>query len=482
MKSSYKYYSIDTVLPNIEKNKDFSRVVFDICGTLFIENTTIALLNQIASYGGIQSIQIVFWHIVAFLGKRLNLISPVEYMHIRIKGLCGVSKDVIANESKTLVYQYLHRRENAIDILTEVKRKEIEFGYATFTLKSIAQAVKDEYGGDILCARELDYNNLNICTGRYKTALNNCNKEKCLPENWKKNLDCICFITDDLVADKSMLQSVGYPVYMPLFKKQTKSKLKYLLYSFPGVYYYSTRYDNLYKPFAHILKFWGSYLLTIQLTIPGQINFYYLLPSFIAYLAIYDIGCFQNDTKASFEDKGTTRNKVSYYDNSLAFFTSSFLWALLCLLIVFIMNIHVGLIVTSMFILLYTIFWLHNSLEPRQRILTFYLLYLIKGLVVLTAVVASLNIIPVMYLIFCILFPLTYLPKYIHSKYKHSINKNINHFKKIILQPIIWKNIILVVLSMLNTHFLFVLIWMDLITLVEFLIGRCYANKGFNNG
>lgn len=474
-----KYYKCRSILQLIKDKNYITRIIFDICGTIFIENTTVALLNQIASKNLLLFLKIRIWHTIAFIGLHLKLITPTKYMHLRIKGLQGLSKKIIKEEAEILVNKNLTERSPSIEILFLLKEHNIPFGYATFTIKDIAEAVNIKYGGIILCASELEYDHYNICKGKYKKALHNCKKEQYIPSDWKKELYNCCFVTDDIIADASILDSVGFPVYLPL-NSLPRNKRPTLRHSFPSIYYYTTRYNNFCKSTAHILKFWGTYLLTLWLIAPGNIFPLYLPFAFLAFMAIYDIGCKENDIKALKEKNGRKRNTQNNNDTFLNFIVIRLLWIMVMLIPPFIINPTAGITITIYLSFLCLTFFIHNRLNPQLRIITFYALYLIKGLFPFIVIYPIIHI-PVLYILFCICFAATYIPKYTYMKYNNIIKTNEHPVQKILLQPIVSKNIILIILSLVDIRFMTVLVWVNSITIIEFVICHYILKKRPNN-
>jgi hypothetical protein len=345
----------------------------------------------------------------------------------------------------------------------------------------IGNAVCGKFGGEILCASELDYSSTKICTGKYKNALHGKNKEICVPLDWQNNLHETCFITDDTNSDKSLLDAVSHPVYITP-AKPASCKTNTLRRSFPGVYYYTSRYNHNYERIAHLFKFWGTYYLVLWLTAKDTIHFEYSILVFIAWLAIYDIGCKQNDILADAEKNGTRRKKCDSDKSILGFITPRIIWTAICIIILGLLNVTAGMCALILIIALSGVFTIHNSISPNNRGLTFFLLYLMKGIVPLFSVAATLPPSPI-YFVFCLLFSLAYLPKYIFLKRSVTPQETEAIKNNLLLQPILWKNLLLAVLSVINIPFIFVMIWVDLITALEFLGQKLFVRKElYTNG
>ncbi len=454
-----------------DNGSDLRLVVFDICGTLFVENTTIALIDHLTKDKGLSVVaSYYFWKFIAGAGRRLGIISPSTHMRLRIRSLRGISKNDISSGCANLVNSILTSRDDVIALLREAKEEEIPYGYASYTLNEIAEAVAQKLGGMVLCSSTLEYDDSEICTGRYSLALHEYSKTKCMPDYYMNELNHTCYVTDDGVADRSILDSVGYPLLLKNDSAQDQ------LWPFPGIYYYVSRYRHVSQRILHLLKFWGTYILALKMDTSAELTPILITLGMLAWLAAYDVGCRHNDKRARHEAWSGER-----YINNIpeSFFQSNLIslaWILFGLSGLLLINTLAGIAVFVLIAVLGCTFCLHNALQPRNRIATFFLLYLLKGALI-PATLAH-NPIPHLYLLFSALFAMSYLPKYALLKFAPTQKqaKDFQHW--LILQPIIGKNIALILLSALDSHFLIVLVWVNLLTGAEYLLDRTRSKKG----
>jgi phosphoserine phosphatase len=458
----------------IEIGTDLKRMIFDVCGTLVVENTTVALLEQICTRGGPPARRIRGWHLVAAVGRRLGMLSPSAYMHTRIKGLRGVPRHVIEEEAARLVSEHLTERAIPVELLDLAKQRAIPFGYATYTLAEIVAAIQERFGGAVLCQSELAYDGSGLCTGHYLHSLHDDQKEACIPEEWKAHLREAGFVTDDENADQSLLRAVGYPLLLP--PDPANAGAKGWAVSVPGVYYYTSRYRHQFERIIHLFKFWGTYALVFWLTSPTAIHPGCATLGLLAWLAIYDIGCRANDARASSEESGTERRKGFLTSGASLFMLTRLVWTTVCILGLSLWNPMAGMMSTVLLLVLGGVFWLHNRLTPKERSGTFYLLYLLKG-AVFPAAAGVTTFPPLLYTAFCALFAMTYLPKYALSKRAQTWEAAEAVRNKLTLQPILGKNASLLLLSAFDIRFVPVLMWVDFATAAEFAFRRNASRK-----
>ena len=466
--------STEAIRNAIANESHLKRMIFDVCGTLYVENTTLALLEHIATRGGSHAWRIRAWHVVAAAGRRLGMLSPAAYMHTRIRGLQGVQRRTVEETATRLVSEHFAERAIPVELLSLAKQRGIPFGYATYTLAAIVAAVQKRFGGAVLCQSELAYDESGRCTGRYKQSLHGDRKEACIPHEWKSLLQQTGFVTDDENADESLLQAVGYPLLMPPDEPRTRAHRWHE--SVPGVYYYTSRYRYYFERIIHLFKFWGTYALVFLLTSAVPLEPECAALALLAWMAVYDIGCRQNDTIAASEEHGTERHGGEVAIGSLRFILIRVVWAAAVSLCLFLLNFRAGVLMMGVLLLLGGVFLLHNRLAPRNRTGTFYLLYLLKGAVLPAAAATSAP--PALYMAFCVLFAMTYVPKYALSKRAATGGAAEAVRNRRSLQPIIGKNVTFIVLSLFDIRFVPVLIWVDLTTATELAFRRNAKRRG----
>ena len=450
------------------------RVIFDVCGTLFVENTTTALLDHLAEQGGPRGGRIMMWHLLATLGRRLGALSPAAYMRVRVRGFRGIARNVLEREATRLVNERLALRPQAADLLCVAEESDRPYGYATLTLREIASAVRLRFGGTVLCASELAYDADDICLGRYENALHETDKTEALPSDWHAELDRTCFVTDDAQADHGLLQSASHTVVFPP-DCGSKSGMGWTS-SVPGTYYYATRYEYHFERMAHLLKFWGTYILAFAFMADGAVDLTRIALLLIAWLAIYDIKSRQNDAVAASETSGAERLKQRPLESSLSFFVPRVAFSVGAVALLVALNPAAGLYSAGLLVVLIICFSLHNLLAPRRRGISFYVLYLLKGALPLAAIPEA--GVSTLYFTFCVLFAATYLPKYVLLKHETDEAAAERIKGKLILQPIVGKNLTLLLLSALDLRFLYVLVWVNVITAVEMVCRRLAAREG----
>ena len=120
------------------------------------------------------------------------------------------------------------------------------------------------------------------------------------------------------------------------------------------------------------------------------------------------------------------------------------------------------------------VFWVHNNAEYPYKIVSFLALYFLK----ITIFIVGIDIIfePALlsFIVISVFFNISYLPKYIFRKSNTDFQ-----IQKFFVQPIIWKNILLAVLIPFWQEAIIVLIFTDIITVLEFLIGKFFMNKKY---
>lgn len=466
------YYAPAAIRDAIAGKTSIKRMILDVCGTLYAENTTVALLEQVCTRGGLHARRVHAWHLVAAIGRRLGVLSPAAYMRTRVKGLRGIPHDTIAAAARELVSEHLTKRDVPFELLDLAKQEGIPFGYATYTLGEIVEAIQERLGGAALCYSELAYDDSGRCTGRYKRALHGERKEACIPDDWKPHLRQTCFITDDGCADESLLRAVGYPLLMAP-NRETPREPTWTA-SIPGMYYYRSRYRYAFERVIHLFKYWGTYALVFWLTSSEPLQPECALLALVAWMAVYDIGCKLNDVVASSEACGTERYGDSRGAGSLRFIVIRLAWVAACLLVLGLRNPMAALLMGGLLLALACVFALHNRLAPKNRAATFYLLYLLKGAVLPAG---TMVLPPARYTAFCALFAMTYVPKYALSKRAQTRDAAAAIRDKPILQPILGKNVTLLLLSLFDIRFVPALIWVDLTTAIELGFRRCAGHK-----
>ena len=246
----------------------------------------------------------------------------------------------------------------------------------------------------------------------------------------------------------------------------------------PSVYYLSSQYDTTHNRIIFVLKFWGPYLLLVhflnrEALIDNRLPLLLVLP--LVY-TIYDYFRYENDT-VSVRFEKTPEKRTWNYDPPRNLFVS------VKLITLFVMNTAFFLLFPSVMPHLATLqaaiiitFGLHNRLHEKLRFITYFILYCIKGLVF--GIFVFDHLAPgqrTLYLAFCIVYSFTYLPRYMclklfddltQTKLKAGLNK------LLIVQPIVFKNVFLLGMASWYRPVLWILIFIDILTVLEYYLDR----------
>lgn len=470
----------------VERDGQIEHIIFDICGTLFVESTTQALIMASARISWLQALQVLWWRLVACLGRRIGQLQSREHIAVLIRALRGLHRDQIHTIAKELVRGQLTQRDEVFQILAQARHMGLSIGYATYTLAEIAEACASAFGGSVLCASRLLYDKNHICTGTYASQLHGESKVAHLPVDWGAVLRSTTFVTDDAQADAALLQKARLPLVVPI-DCSVRTATSFLL-SLPGVYYYQTRYPHWVRACFHILKFWLPYVFILQWFYPETYNFLLLFLGFAGWLSVYDEGCLQNDRFAKHEQNGRDRMCFTH-DPGVRFHVVHALVVVGSVILASMVNVATGVGVGVLLMCLACVFWLHNRLPFAFRPATFISLYMLKGMVPL---VGLYFVVPHWaYMAFALLFSFSYLPHYLWRKTsfyrwfrgivrKNNIEPDVHAQEELVagqhvgpfwLRPIFLKNSILV-LAYWNIVFFWIWCWVNVLTMLEYAICR----------
>ena len=247
--------------------------------------------------------------------------------------------------------------------------------------------------------------------------------------------------------------------------------------NFPGRYYLSTRYDGIIDSVSYLIKFWIPYILVSQILWHsieyhsyGQYTLSFLL--WIGHMSAYDYFCFINDTKS------TSIEANPSFRHSLITINQIRTTGLISVLLLCLGSLLCGITIQSAtYIVLYYFFLAitftaHNHAGSLFRLLTFTLLYVIKGLIFVPFL--NLNYLHfsrlIQYLLFCLLYSIINLPSYTIKKFNLlSSNPKIRKFASTTL---IYKLALIGGFGLYNRMFLIIGIPIALGTLCQHLVRK----------
>lgn len=239
----------------------------------------------------------------------------------------------------------------------------------------------------------------------------------------------------------------------------------------PGAYYYSSRYD-LTGGFFHFFKYWIFLLFAFCFFESGfpDLNFAFsLLLFFLAHLCVYDQFCFSNDKNFSSEKNGTDRSGGKVILPPSFIFSAAF--CLLFFLILGLLDFFSGYFFVYL-IFLSSVFFLHNSLVEKFRVLTYFALYIIKTFLPVFAfsAVEGSFFVSIFYVYFAIAFSFSYVPAYALKKFGfHAISLK--------FKAVYFKIFLLSCLSFINLVFLVFSVFVFIVTALELFIKKISHEK-----
>lgn len=232
---------------------------------------------------------------------------------------------------------------------------------------------------------------------------------------------------------------------------------------FPSKYYLASRYDSSVSSFlVYILKYWGSIALFYIIYFDnGNISFdnlLFCLFSLAVYFSVYDYFCFINDQEpgALTVRKGGVVSKwsvviqvISISAVGLYIYKSDFLFPILvCLLIS-------------------VVFYIHNSIPEKARVISYFLLYFLKPFLFFQS---FFSLMPVVF--FSLFYALSYVPYYFVKKFGLEWPSKMTKF---LFSGISLKVVFLLIFLPLNFNLIYLLVWQLLFTVVDFLNkNRCF--------
>ncbi len=239
----------------------------------------------------------------------------------------------------------------------------------------------------------------------------------------------------------------------------------------PGVYYYVSRYAYPHQRIIHILKVWMLYpLLLVLFNALPLARWPAVLLAWLAFLNLYDVFCQENDVKATHREKAPTFRVGKIARLSIT-------WRIVSQILIMCGYVMLSswasaVLMAALLLITSTLFYTHNRLPEKVRFITYYNLYLTKGLLFYCAVDGAMtDEQSFQYILFCFLFNAAYLPKYlVRKKYGWMEEQVFTKFlgvRKLSILPLFYKNIALLGLSLLHSAFGLLLIWVDLWTGVE---------------
>lgn len=181
-------------------------IYVDICGTLYLSNTTFDFLNF---YFSKNSLWTLFHYIYTSIIGRLinktfiNIVGVDVTRMLAVLFLKGIKRSTLELAAQNFYDNFLYKRRNklAFDLLYELKEKNTLF-LASATLDFIAEIISKNIGIPVAISTELFYLD-NVCMGSYKEEVMG-NKYDTLE---KKNfcLDSYIVITDN-ISDAKLVQ------------------------------------------------------------------------------------------------------------------------------------------------------------------------------------------------------------------------------------------------------------------------------------
>lgn len=248
----------------------------------------------------------------------------------------------------------------------------------------------------------------------------------------------------------------------------------------PGAYYYSTRYARTNERVLHILKYWGAYVLLLAvLGVDMRTYGAVLFLTWLAFMATYDVICRENDVWSVRDELYPCRREWSCDVSPALFFWIRVVWfcgLLVCLALSAGASVYPSLYLALIVVAI--IGAVHNRLREPWRPLTHAILYLAKGGVLMVAVLSAMDVGVIhRYILYTLLFNLSYFPSYTVRKVfglsRQALRPaQIGLFRTLLLQPIVIKTIVLAGLALWDIRFLYLLVWVDVLTLIERAFGR----------
>lgn len=251
-----------------------------------------------------------------------------------------------------------------------------------------------------------------------------------------------------------------------------------LLACLPAVYYVSTRYNSTYKRVIFLLKYWGPYILLLLFF---NVNYILeestiLLLSFLIFNNLYDYFCYENENFSVNSETNAIRRGWNMNVTFVQFITIKALMAFLLNVILYTSArgnefFYVFMVQGALII----VFVIHNRVRVTIRPMSFFFLYVLKGLVfgmVLLDEFANDELF--IYLAFVVFYSMSYIPKYTLKKLAgvsiDEVRKSgfIGIIEYVVIQPIFYKNLFLLLFSLLYVNGLFLIIYINILTGIEF--------------
>lgn len=459
--------------------------IFDFCGTLFDSRTTVDYLDYLRrrAPAGYRRRFHGRWILASAL-RRARWLDPPGYMRMRIRALRGLSRAFLETEAERFVGEWLAGRRRSE--IHERFEKCLDGGervvLLSHTLESLLRAFAGKRPVERILGSRLEFDADGHCTGRYALQMKCKGKLQALREHYDADVvRSACAVTDDPEADRELLAAVASPVVVPPAVPPAPDRRAALELWMPGADYYLSRYAHPFERVAHLLKYWlpHALLLTLLAGTAAVPRFPALLAAWTAFLSLYDLFSRHNDECSAKRETAPVAREHAPQPRPVVYAAVKTGMALcaVCLMAA----LHPRPLTALWTILLLSavsaVFAVHNRLPAGRRVPTYCLLYLSKGVLPLVAVWDLLG--PAertLYWLYTAGFNMSYAPQYALKKRRraqaHRSGAAARTGQTFLLRPILLKNLFLAALSLADRRLLWVLIWIDLVTLAEYAAGR----------
>lgn len=243
--------------------------------------------------------------------------------------------------------------------------------------------------------------------------------------------------------------------------------------SFPFYYYLSSRYSYSFERIFFLIKYFGFYFILLFVLGFTPDVYYLTITVFVLLLFynIYDYFCYLNDSEDVPEYRKGNAIDVDYAEFKklkglyLLLFNSVFL---------ILFGINLGVWCLALQFCLIAVFWMHNTFSFPVKTITFISLYFLKVAIFVVGLTVYTQSPLLEFVFLSMVFNLSYLPKYFFRKSSIEIKLN-----KVLIQPVIWKNLVLIPFVFVKYELSIVLIFVNILTLLEYLSGKILKNKKY---
>ncbi|MCL5282299.1 MAG: HAD-IB family phosphatase [Planctomycetes bacterium] len=391
------------------------------------------------------------WYIAKVL-RFFRAYTPAQHTDALVYVLRGLSRTALVAYSKEYWRCVLQQRGNprALALIRRLEVDDSELFVVSAGIDFIIEPFLEQHRFRKAYTSELEFDHNNICTGRYKRNVLREGKLHVLSREFTpKELSESYFLTDDETQDRDLIEAVKKSIILKSSAGDSAaSKYRVLLEAFPFHYTLKTRYnvgDSLMSS-VRLLFYLGKFWIPFTIIFSGHLRSFASLAAYafefvlflLAFANLYELGYLYNDYVSVRREVNPTL-RAGHLRSSV---TRVALTKLLYLAILYIAILSYSpdrfADNTLLACALTVIFYAHNKVDVKARIITYHLLLFLKPCVALVPFLHCARSGELaMFFAFDALHALSYVPAYAMKK----LYPDRGNARTVYTQPLFWKNL-----------------------------------------